>query len=500
MLKTESYKKGIIKSTALNVIVKCISFINILVIAYYFGTSIDTDLYFYIFSFITLLAGLINGMDVAVIIPEGMQIKETKGMDSAMPFYNFFGYLYLFLGSLFFFILLFFSVPIYNAISSFKSTVLTQHYSLLLLSSGLPVLIILSNYLTTVLTTIKYFTAPLIVNGITQFFALIALLTLHKSIGINSVILGLTIGYILNIILLLFFMRVKLNWRFNFHSQKLSKRIKHNLVSVQLGNLASFAYNYGIIILLSSLVTGVYSAYNYSMQIINIPIIFIVAQTAAVSGIKFNELAAKDQYAQLNKIFHDSLGLLLFFIVPVCFLTWLYADIIVKILFLRNKFSKEAAQTTVLFIKYLIFLLPCLAINTFLTRLLIAIKKVNQSFYFQIGFNVSMLIIVFLSTSMFYLQGFIWSTLIAYYLYSTVACIFLMRWLMPYIKYIAFLKLFLRIVLINIPLCILAFFSIKYLFFIVPFFYVILLFFINRITNVIPNLNLNILKTYKSLA
>jgi len=53
MLKTESYKKGIVISTGLNVIVKAILFLNSIVIAYYFGTSIDTDLYFYIFSTIS---------------------------------------------------------------------------------------------------------------------------------------------------------------------------------------------------------------------------------------------------------------------------------------------------------------------------------------------------------------------------------------------------------------------------------------------------------------
>src|SRR6476619_7313733 len=127
MLRKESYKKGIIKSTALNIIAKCIAFINTLIIAYYFGTNIDTDLYFYIFSFITLIAGLINGMDVAVIIPEGMHLKETKGMGVVMRFYNFFGYVYLMFGTLLFFALFFFSGPIYNTISAYKLNVLHEH-------------------------------------------------------------------------------------------------------------------------------------------------------------------------------------------------------------------------------------------------------------------------------------------------------------------------------------------------------------------------------------
>jgi len=497
MLRKESYKKGIIKSTALNIIAKCIAFINTLIIAYYFGTNIDTDLYFYIFSFITLIAGLINGMDVAVIIPEGMHLKETKGMGVVMHFYNFFGYVYLMFGTLLFFALFFFSVPIYNTISAYKLNVLHEHRNLLLLSSGLPLLIILSNYLTTVLTTLKYFTAPLIVNGIAQLCAFLALVLFHKQIGINSVLAGLLAGYIINIFLLLFFMKMELKWHFKFIVHKLSRRIKQNLLSVQLGNLTSFAYNYGIIVLLSSLATGIYSAYNYSMQIINIPIIFIVTQTAAVSGIKFNELAAKNQYSQLNKIFQESLGILLFFVVPVCFLTYLYADVIVRLLFLRSKITAEAAATVVLFIKYLTFLLPCISINTFLSRLLMSIKKVNQSFYFQVGFNVVMLIAIFICTKFFYLHGFMWSMLIVYYLYSTVICIFLMKWLMPYIEYRKFLWLFVQIILLNLPLCIIFLLFFKHLVLIIPVVYAISLLLINRATSIIPHLNLNIFKLSK---
>jgi O-antigen/teichoic acid export membrane protein len=443
------------------------------------------------------VAGLINGMDVAVIIPEGMHLKETKGMGEVMHFYNFFGYLYLGFGLFLFVALFFFSVPIYSTISSYKPGVLHGHRNLLLLSSGLPILIILSNYLTTVLTTLKYFTAPLIVNGIAQLCALIALILFHNQVGISSVLAGLLAGYIINIFLLLFFMRMELKWNFNYLAHKLSKRIKQNLLSVQLGNLTSFAYNYGIIVLLSSLATGIYSAYNYSMQIINIPIIFIVTQTAAVSGIKFNELAAKNQYKQLNKIFQESLGILLFFVVPVCFLTYLYADVIVRILFLRSKITSEAAATVVLFIKYLTFLLPCISINTFLSRLLMSIKKVNQSFYFQVGFNIVMLVAIFVFTKLFYLKGFMWSMLTVYYLYSTVVCIFLMKWLMPYIEYRKFLWLFLQIILLNLPLCIIFLLFFKHLVFIIPVVYAISLLLINKATSIIPHLNLNIFKLSK---
>lgn len=451
MLKMESYQKGIIFSTGLNVIVKAILFLNTIVIAWYFGTSIETDLYFYIFSTITLIAALVNGMDLAVILPEGMHLQEEKGKHEAIGFYNFFGFCYLLLGLLIFAVLFFFSVPIYSSISSFKTVVLADHKTLLLLSSALPLLIILSNYFTSVLTTLKYFTAPLIANGIAQLFALGSLVIFHGRFGIVSVLIGMVAGYVLNLALLLFFMYFKLHWHIGFSARNITTRVKKNLVSVQLGNMATFAFNYGIIVVLSSLPTGIYSAYNYSMQVMNVPINFIVAQAAAVAGIKFNELAAKKLPAEMNRIFLQSLNILLFLIVPFCCLAYLYADTIVNFLYLRGGFTKESAEKVVYFMRYLIFLAPCFTINTLITRMMTAGKKVSQTFFFQLGFNISALILIVFITRSFAEKGFVISMLFAYYFYVSVVCIFLFRWLMPYINYTGIIKNTTLICLYNLP-------------------------------------------------
>ena len=489
MLRTESYRRGVISSSMFNVIVKGIVFLNTIFIAYFFGTSLETDIYFYVFSVVVLIAGLVNGMDLSVIIPEGMVVMEEKGHLAAMKFYNFFGFIYLMIGVLLFFILFFFSIPIYSAVSTFKASSLNDHSNILVLSSALPLLMMLSNYYTSVLTTLKYFTAPLIANGIAQVFSLAALLFFHNEAGIVAVLAGMLAGYILNIVLLLVFMRSRLNWKFTTSRIRIGSRITKNLFTVQLGSAATFIYNYGIIVLLSSLGTGIYSAYSYSLQIVNIPYSFIVAQVAAVAGIKFNEEAAKKRYHSLNRLFQENMRIILFILVPICFLTWLYADTIVKLLFFRGTFDQKDADNVVYFVRFLIFLVPCLAINTFLSRLLISIKKVNESFYFQVIANIAILLIMFFSTRYFGLSGFLSSLLIMNYLYFTIACIFLMRWLMEYIEYVKFLKLFLRIILLNLPLFIISLYFFKYIFFIVPVFYIVVLLILNRFSNLIPSLH-----------
>ncbi len=451
MLKTESYKRGIVFSTALNIFVKAILFFNTIIIAWYFGTTIETDLFFYIFSTITLIAAFINGMDAAVILPEGMHLQEDEGKEAAVEFYNVFALGYTLLGVIIFVVLFFASVPVYDLISSFKSGILEKHSFLLMLGSILPLLIILSNYFTAVLTTLKYFTAPLIANGVAQLFSLISLVLFHAKFGIAAAFVGMVIGYLLNIILLLVFMRTRLHWHTRFSFRHLNARVKRNLVSIQLGNLATFSFNYGIIVVLSGLPAGVYSAYNYCSQILNIPNNFIVAQASAVAGIKFNELAAKKLPGEMNRIFQQSLEVLLFLMIPFCMLVSVFAAPIVDILYLRGGFTKESAEKVVYFLQYLIFLAPCYTVNTFIARVMTAGKKVSQSFFFQLGFNVSALILIIIGTRFFKQQGFVAGMLSAYYIYVLAIGIIIFRVLMPFIDYMAIIRKMTLFFLFNFP-------------------------------------------------
>ncbi|MBS1733526.1 MAG: hypothetical protein JST02_09535 [Bacteroidetes bacterium] len=451
MLKTESYKKGIVFSTVLNILVKAILFFNTIIIAWFFGTTIETDLFFYVFSTITLVAAFVNGMDPAVILPEGMHLQEDEGKEAAMGFYNVFALGYTLLGIFIFAVLFFGSVPVYGLVSSFKTPVLQEHKLLLMLGSILPLLIILSNYFTSVLTTLKYFTAPLIANGIAQLFSLISLFLFHSKLGIAAAFIGMVIGYLLNIVLLLYFMRTKLHWHSRVSVKHINARVKRNLVSVQLGNLATFAFNYGIIVVLSALPTGIYSAYNYCSQVLNIPNNFIVAQASAVAGIKFNELVAKKLPDEINRIFLQSQEVLLFLMIPFCILVSLYAGPIVNILYLRGGFTRDSAEKVIYFLQYLIFLAPCYTVNTFIARVMTAGKKVSQSFFFQLGFNMSALLIIILMTRYFQQQGFVAGMLIAYYMYVLVVGVVIFRYLMPFINYLAVIKKMGLFFLFNLP-------------------------------------------------
>ena len=90
-LKIESYQKGIAISSFFNIIAKIILFVNSIVIAYYFGTQTKTDIYFYVMSsIIGLIVTLISGLNLAVLLPESMRLREQESKEKSMQFLNFF--------------------------------------------------------------------------------------------------------------------------------------------------------------------------------------------------------------------------------------------------------------------------------------------------------------------------------------------------------------------------------------------------------------------------
>lgn len=68
MIKSASYKKGVVVSTLLNIFAKGIGFLNTLIITFYFGVNAGTDIYFYILAVAALITGSINGIDYLVLV------------------------------------------------------------------------------------------------------------------------------------------------------------------------------------------------------------------------------------------------------------------------------------------------------------------------------------------------------------------------------------------------------------------------------------------------
>ena len=88
LLKTESYRKGVIYSSLFNVTGKSVAFIQQWLIGYYFGMGTASDVFFFTYNIILFLSYFFLNMTTSVLIPEGMKIRNQESDEASRSFFN----------------------------------------------------------------------------------------------------------------------------------------------------------------------------------------------------------------------------------------------------------------------------------------------------------------------------------------------------------------------------------------------------------------------------
>ena len=461
MLKVESYKQGIVFSTVFNIFNKAIVFANGLLIAYFFGVQSGTDLVFYINNSVLLLGAFITSMNGTVIIPESMRIRVNEGETQAMGFLNFFIYLYMIT------ILICIGVVIvtdpvnfFSFISNFKQNDLVQNRNLLYFSLPLFGMIFITNLLIDILTSHKFFTIPMIVGIINGVLSILYVTIFHSVFGLKSVLLGLLTSYTINIVILVWLMKKYLNWKFSITSVVRDRRIWKNLGFAQLGNFTSTAASYTPMYILSGFNTGIITALTFAQQISSLPTMLITYQFSSVAGIKFNELFARGDKDEINRIFSEAANFLHFVMVPLCCFVFFFAGDIVQFLLGFTSLGENAIGYVTLFLQYLGFLLPLYVINSLIARLFMASHKIRESFWYQILFNVILITALFVAVKNIGPIGYPLAMVTAYVL-NLFACYWIEKRYFGFIKYKSVLENLGLIFIINAVISTVIFFAVK---------------------------------------
>jgi len=455
--KAESYKKGIAISTLYNVINKGLVFLSSILVAYYFGTQIKTDIYFYAYNTIIIFSAFITSLNASVLIPESMRLRIQHGELPAMQFLNYFFYLYILLTVFICAILFLNPVKAFTIISDFPEQSLQNESAILLLATPLILLIPTVNLLTDILTSHKFFSIPMVAGIINGVFSILFLFFFHSVLGIFSLLMGLIISYVINFIILVILMKKKLQWQFRFQWLQIDKRIWKNIAFAQAGNITTSLSSYAPLYFLSGFSTGIITSLNFAQQLSSIPTTLITNQFSSVSGIKFNELYAKKQFSEINRIFLSTTSILLFILTPISSIFFLYSSSITSFLLEHGAFEKSGVVYTSLFLQYLGLLLPMLAINTFVARLFMAGQKIMQSFAYQVSFNMVLIFFIWIGIQKIGITGYPIS-LIALHILNVLLCYILLKKFFPEVNYGKMLLLFLKIISLNFSILILVLF------------------------------------------
>jgi putative peptidoglycan lipid II flippase len=451
ILRVESYRKGIFLSSVFNVFAKSLGFGASLAIAYYFGTQTGTGVYFYAVATITMFASLITGLNSSVIIPEAMRLQIRQGLPASMAFLNFFLYAYCAIGVAVTVAIAVDPLQMFLAISQFPAQSLTPHVALLVASIPLFLLMLISTYLTDILTSRKYFTIPMITSMINSGIVLVVAILLHTRYDVLSLLIGMNGAYVLQIAFLIFLLKKSLDWKFAPRRVAIGRHIVRNLLFAEGGSLMSVFASYTPMFLLSGFGAGVIAALSFGQRVADVPTALITLQFSAVAGIKFNELFAGREMDNLNAVFVSSAKLLLFILVPISALVFVFSHEIIEVLYRRGAFDEQAVQSSAQFLQFLILLAPMIALNTLVSRVFMAAQKISIAFWYQLVANATLIAIVVAGVTLFGVTGYLLGLVLSYAI-SSLMYLFLLRVVFPFLEYRRVLLAFLVLLLLNAAL------------------------------------------------
>ena len=449
LIRIESFKRGLLLSVIFNIISKGALFVLTICIAGIFGSNIKTDIYFFVYGTMILLSGFINTVDIMVLVPVSMRLQESEGRGAAMVFLNYFLRIYILIGLVFTVVMLLFGTDLFGFFSKFPATTILVYKNYFLAGSIYFIFQLLTNYINNILTSLKFFTVPLIINGVNSVVIIAGIFLLYQRFDVLSIFISGIIAYSINLIILFLFMRKIAGWNFFTRGGTISKAVRNNILYTEMGQLTTLASSFLPLFLLSGLGKGVISMMNYGKNIADIPNTLFTAQVANVSGIKLNEQMAREELMGVNDTFQKTAKLLILILVPVGCYMIVFARPIVELFYERGNFDPGSINEVVGFMRLLTITIFSIGVNSIVSRVFIAAQALKQAFLYQLIMNIILIITIGILVLKFGAFGYPYGVLLINSL-NFLLMYLICKKIVPFISYASVLRFTGIVLIINV--------------------------------------------------
>ncbi|MCU0290723.1 MAG: hypothetical protein MUF10_01845 [Thermoanaerobaculaceae bacterium] len=434
MLRFESYRRGIVWSSLINVAAQGLVLLASIVFAGLFGTQSSTDVYFYSVSVVTLISGFLTSIDNGVILPEAMRLAEQVDRLAAMRFVNFFLYAFLVLSGALTALLLMWPLEIFRTLSGFEPGLLSQHRDIVLWTIPLCGLLLLSQFLLDVLSAYKFFTLPMLFSVLNRLLVLLSMLSLHEQVHVLSIVWASLVATALQIGLCLFLMKKALGWQFRLTDRRLDGRVVRNIGFALSGSATAMVATGVPVALLSGFPAGVLTAMSFAQRLASVPMTLLAGQISQVMGIRFNEEVARRDWPGVNRSFASSVRACGVLLIPAALFLFVFADNVVLVCFQRGSFDARSTILVSTFFRFFALALPFTGINMLIGRVFMAGQRIREGVYYQILFNAFSTVLIVLSLRAFGAVGYPAAHL-AVYAANLLMVSIAFRFLFPQIAY-----------------------------------------------------------------
>ncbi len=391
--RQESFSRGIFSSTLLNAVSQMLGFAGNLVVAYWFGTRADVDVYYYCAGVVFSASAFFANLNSSVLIPESMRLEGKENRAEASYFLNVFLYGYALFGIVVAAVCIVAPYASIRIVSRFHDDVIQQHGWFVAWAGALFCLTNLGQFLGEILASHRYFALSVMLGILPKVGMLVLLFVMRERWGLGSALVGACVGGMVQILFLLLSLKVRLGWKFRARVSAVGAQVWKNIAFSQVGHLVGAIAGVVPLFLLSSFSEGTLAALGYAQRLAILPALLLINPVSGVLGVKLNELKPREEWQEIDRIFRNVWHALGLVVMPLTAFLVLFGSEVVGVLYLRGRFDDESAQATALFFRIFAAGIPFMAATSLTTRLFIAWQRVRLGMICQIINRVSFLLL-----------------------------------------------------------------------------------------------------------
>lgn len=375
---------------------KVIGFIKQAVIAYYFGTTFETDAYFVAYGFINGITEIIVRSICFSIISIYSSILFTKGKEYANKLIS--GILEILtpiFGGITVLLCLFAPVIAHllapTSDYSMISRIVLYIYSL----SPIMILCMIELIFGSVLDSNKDFYISRLQSFIYSICIIVVCVLLSSALGVKSLIIGQYLSSIIFTIILIF--RIKKYWKFSFTKIKEIPEIKKILITAIPLFIGSGVLQLNQIIdksIATSLENGAASALTYAQTLEQFVTNIMIVNIGNVLFAHFAEFVAKKKYNELCSTLSKAINIIVSLLIPISIITIFYSKDIVSFVYFRGNFSEKSVILSSSVLVGYAFGFAFIGIRDLMTK---SIYSFNNTIYPMISSIISIIINIIFS-------------------------------------------------------------------------------------------------------
>ena len=418
--RIQSFKQAAFWSTAINAFSQGLALVFSMAMAAYFGAVEGTDILYYGIGMIVLASLMVQSANIGVLIPETMRRRHQTGEADAMAFINRFFAVFLGLALVVTALLLWKPIEALALISRYPKEMLARNSGLIFWMIVSFPLQMVAQLLLDMLVSYRFLTLPATLSCVNRAINILFVAAFHRTLGVAAVAMGMALGFGLQVTLNVFLLHRAIGWRPFAWRTRIDGVVYRNIAWVELGTIVSVLVGFVPLFLFSGFSAGAMTILNYARRMSNMPVELLTMQVSSVAAVKFNEQAARRDDAGMERTFGWFQRMLVFFLTPLAFLLALTGRPIIAILYGRGAFGADAVAETARLFSVLMLVLPLLAVDGAVARLIIARREVPFGTHCQIFGGFLTVALVFACVQAMGPMGFPVGTLVSRSIYLLV--------------------------------------------------------------------------------